>query len=137
MAIMANVTLADGQATPVNHIFGPQGTKDGIATYYDRSGGIAIGYPRVTFKLDEATASRPNNKLTLRVVRPVLEVTAPSTATGIQPAPTLAYNLVADVTFVLPQRSTLAERNDILAYAKNLLANGIVTSAVQNYEQVW
>lgn len=137
MAALANLTLADGQATPVTHTFGPQGIENGIATWLDRSGGIAVGYPRVTFRLDEAGPSKANNKLTVRVVRPVLEVTSPSTSTGIQPAPTLAYNLVSEASFVLPQRSALAERNDILAYTKNLLANALVTNAVQNYEQVW
>lgn len=137
MSQMANLTLADGQATPVNHTFGPQGFQDAIATWLDRSGGIAVGYPKVTFRLDEANANKANNKLTVRVVRPVLEATSPSTSTGIQPAPTLAYNLVFEANFVLPQRSALAERNDILAYAKNLLANAIVTNAVQNYEQIW
>jgi hypothetical protein len=71
------------------------------------------------------------------VVLPVLEVTSPSTATGIQPAPTKAYDLLCNVEVVLPERSSLQERKDAFAYLKNFLANAVFTSAVQDLEGVF
>jgi len=138
MTAIAALTLADGQATPVNHTFSPVNIDmAGIAKWADRSGGIALGYPVVTLNLRQPSKTNRNYKLTAKVVTPVLEVTSPSTATGIQPAPTLAYNIIFNVDAVLPERSTLAQRNDALAYFKNAVANAVFTAAVQNFESVY
>jgi hypothetical protein len=138
MTAIAALTLADGQATPVNHTFSPVNIDaEGVAKWADRSGGIALGFPIVSYTIRNPTKSNRNYKLTLRVVTPVLEVTSPSTATGIQPAPTKAYDLTAFTEIVLPERSTLAERNNLIAYMKNYLANAVVTSGVQNFESVY
>jgi hypothetical protein len=57
--------------------------------------------------------------------------------TGIQPAPTLAYPLTATVEFVMSERSTQAERKNLLAYLKNALANAVITNAINDYEKVY
>lgn len=138
MAQIAALTIANGAATPVNHTFAPV-NKDaaGVAKWADRVDGIAIGYPTVTYQLRIPTVSNRNYKLTARVALPVLEVTSPSTSSGIQPAPTLAYTLTANVEIVLPERSTLAQRNDLLAYVRNYLSNAVITSGVQNFESIF
>lgn len=138
MSAIASMTLADGQATPVNHTFAPVGIDQAsVAKWADRSGGIALGFPAVSFSLRAPSKASRNFRLTAKVVTPVLEVTSPSTATGIQPAPTLAYNLVANVDIILPERSTVAQRKDLLAYLQNYLASTVVESAVEDFEQVY
>lgn len=138
MTAIAALMLADGLATPVNHTFSPVDINEGVAKWADRSGGIALGYPVVTFSTRQPTKGSRAYKLTAKVVTPVLEVTSPSTSSGIQPAPTLAYNLVGTFEMVLPERSTLAQRKDLLAYFKNFLANAtVVTAAVENFESVY
>jgi hypothetical protein len=91
----------------------------------------------VSQSLRVPTKGSRNYRLTVKVSLPVLEQTSPSTATGIQPAPTKAYDLTFNGEFILPERSTLANRNDILAYVKNYIANAVVSSAVQNFEAVY
>jgi len=139
MTAIAALTLADGQGTPVNHTFNPVNIDNvGVAKWADRSGGIALGFPTVSFSLRNPTQSSRAYKLTAKVVTPVLEVTSPSTASGIQPAPTLAYNLIATLDMVLPERSTVAQRKDLLAFLKNYLANAaVMTAAVENFEAVY
>lgn len=138
MSAIAALTLADGQTTPVNHTFNPVNIDSaGIAKWADRSGGIALGYPVVTFSLRSPTKTSRNFKLTAKVVTPILEVTSPSTSTGIQPAPTKAYDLLATIDMVLPERSSVAQRKDLLAYLKNFLANAVMTAAVENQETVF
>jgi len=140
MTAIAALTLADGQGTPANHTFSPVNIDSaGVARWADRSGGIALGFPVVTasMKAPAAKGSR-SYRHTFKVVVPVLEVTSPSTATGIQPAPTKAFDLIFNGEFVLPERSTLAQRNDLLAYVKNFIANAaVVPQAVQNFEAVY
>lgn len=138
MSAIASMTLADGQATPVNHTFAPVSIDvANVAKWSDRSGGIALGFSTVSFSLRSPSKASRNFRLTAKVVTPVLEVTSPSTATGIQPAPTLAYNLIANVDIVLPERSTVAQRKDLIAYLKNYLATTVIQNAVENFEQVY
>jgi hypothetical protein len=138
MSAIASMTLADGQATPANHTFAPVGIDQAsVAKWADRSGGIALGFPAVSFSLRSPSKTSRNFRLTAKVVTPVLEVTSPSTSTGIQPAPTLAYNLVANVDIVLPERSTVAQRKDLIAFLKNYLATTTIQNAVENFEQVY
>ena len=138
MTAIAALTLADGQTTPANHTFNPVNIDQaGVAKWADRSGGIALGFPVVTFSMRNPSKTSRNYKVMGKVVVPVLEVTSPSTASGIQPAPTLAYNLTFNFDMVLPERSTLAQRNDLLAYSKNVLSHAVISAAVQSFESVY
>jgi len=139
MTAIAALTLANGESTPANKTFNPVSIDAaGVARWADRSGGIALGYPVVTFALKSPSKTSRAYKVTAKVQLPVLEQTSASTASGIQPAPTLAYNLLANVEMVLPERSTLAQRKDMLAFLRNYLANAtVITAAVENFESVY
>jgi len=140
MTAIAALTIADGAATPANHTFSPVNIDQvGVAKWADRSSGIALGFPVLSFSMKTPSVKGARNyRAMIKVALPVLEVTSPSTSTGIQPAPTKAYDLLASVEFVLPERSTLAQRNDLLAYVKNFLANTtVVPPAVQSFESVY
>jgi hypothetical protein len=139
MAAIAQVVLANGEATPVNKNFDPVNIINDVSSWADRSGGSALGYPVISLSVRPPVsgAKTRNNKVTFKVITPVLEVTSPSTATGIQPAPTKAYDLVFDGSFILPERCSLAERKNILAFAKNAFSHAILTNAVWNLEPVY
>jgi hypothetical protein len=138
MGTIANLVLTDAAATPVNHTFGPVNVDpNGVAHWADRSGGIALGFPTASMSLREPNKQTRNYKLTLKVVTPVLEVTSPSTSTGIQPAPTKAYDLLATVEIILPERSSLQQRKDIAAMVRDFIAEGIVTTAIESFEPVF
>jgi len=138
MSAIAPLTLADGQATPANHTFNPVNVdSNGVAKWADRSGGIALGYPVVTVSLRQPSSSSRSYKIVAKVVTPVLDISSPSTSTGIQPAPSKAYDLIGTLEFVLPERSTLQQRKDLLAYTKNVLANSAMTSAIQDFENIY
>jgi len=138
MSAIASLTLNDGASTPVTHTFAPVKIDPaGIAKWADRSGGIALGYPVITMSLREPSKTSRNYKLMAKVVVPTLEVTSPSTSTGIQPAPTKAYDCLATVEMVFPERTTLAERKNLSAFVKNLLSNAVTTAAVENFEAVY
>lgn len=133
MAAVANIILADGQSTPVNHTFNPTDIKSDVVTYHDKSSGIIAGFPRVTIGRRLATPSNRNVKTTSRVYLPVLE-TAATAASGFTPGPTLSYALSGNVDVVIPDRATAAERADLYAYLKNLVANAVFGSAVKDMD---
>lgn len=145
MPALASITINDGQATPVAHTFNPVGPdKNGVQFYHDQSGGIAIGFPSISLDLKVPGQAIPGQsskasrvyRASFKMILPILEVTT-SSATGIEPAPTKAYDLTVKGEFILPERSTLDNRKDILAYARNLLATTVISALVHNLEKVY
>jgi len=130
----------------------PEGFKQqGVAKWVNRSGGIAIGYSALTMSVRPPTQASRVYKVTAKLVIPTLEQTSPSTATGIQPAPTKAYDCTCVMEFMLPERSTLAERTTLLSCVAGMFFDQIQASdgspisntgsplkpAVLNFEDVY
>jgi len=142
MASRANLVINDGQAAPVAHTFNPNSGDGNVAgvsiiSYEDRSGGIQVGFPIVEIHTRRASKTMKNQKVSIIVKNPVMEVVSNSTVSGIEPAPTVAYDCVFRGEFILPERSSLASRKDILAYTKNLLAHAALSSAIHDLESPW
>lgn len=133
MAAVANIVLADGQASPVNHTFVPTKQLPGGFIYHDKATGVVVGFPslQITSRLPDSTT--PNYKCSGKVTVPILE-TAATAASGFTPGPTVAYRNVVETNVVIPARATLAERKDIYAYGKNLLAHAVFGSLVQDMD---
>lgn len=144
MPAFAALTVNDGAATPVAHTFSQVSLdqKEGLARYADRSGGVALGYPQISLQIlypqgrGRISDSSRVNRVKVTIELPVMEVLSGSDA-GYTPAPTVAYTMRFQGEFILPERATLQNRKDILAYCKNLLANAVVTSLVQDTEAIW
>lgn len=146
MPTIANITINDGLATPVAHTFKPVNIDaQDVSHYEDMVSGIPLGYGRLSISLRRpSTSLAPGANSRLAVFRckmkleiPTLEVTSPSTGSGIQAAPTVSHTTLFTGEFVLPARGTLQERKDILAYAKNLLSNAIATDVAVNLENLY
>lgn len=137
MPAFSALTINDGAATPVSHTFGQRTLIGTEASFVDRSGGITLGYPLVIVNSMPPTRTSRLSKVRVKVVLPVMETVNASTYNGITPAPTKAYDLTFDGMFFLPERCTLAQRKDILAYAKNLLSNALTTALVETQETVY
>lgn len=140
MGSQANLAINDGQATPVSHTFYTNGAgwsdslQGLLASWVDRSAAAAVGFWKVSMSFKEPNKQRKNYLVVVKSEVPVLEVVNASTYSGITPAPTVSYNPIAKTEFSIPERSSLASRKDLLAIHRNLLANAIVTSAVQDLE---
>lgn len=138
MAVRANITLTDAAGTPVNHVFKPLQTgSDGVIGWRDSNQAIYAGQAVLTVSQRLAARNSKATKVVWKLETPVLEQTSPSTATGIQPAPTVAYTPLATIEFVLPDRMSLQERKDLLAQIRDLIDEAIVTSQVQDLEMIW
>lgn len=136
MATFANLTINDGQATPVAHTFNARRIDGIVAKYQDISGGIALGYPTITLSTREPVQGSDVYKVVAKVSVPVLETISGTSYAGIIAAPQLAYTTTCNMEFLLPARSTLAVRKDLLAYVKNLLANAVPTAMVHDLDMV-
>lgn len=115
--------------TGVSRTYDPEGFQlPGVASWVDRSGGIAIGYPRISLSLRPPTKASRLYKCVLKVSLPTLEQTSASTASGIQPAPTLAYQHLGVLEMILPERGALWERKALLDTLHSLFLTTITAS---------
>lgn len=149
MPAIAAITLANGEATPVNHTFNPLGqdAKTGIWWFEDASPRVSttssLGFPRIGIQTKRQTSSEAGtsagtivNRVQITVALPQLE-TLGTSSSGLTPAPTIAYVDRAKMEFILPARDALADRKDVLAFAKNALANANVIDLVQNLSALY
>lgn len=146
MPSVAPIVINDGQATPVSHTFNPSGYnhQTGYRRFIDRSLGVSALNPEIHFGFfaAPATTSRVKgqsidnlaNKIVMKVMVPVPDVTAPASGSGIQPAPSKAYEELCTVTWTHPIRGGKATREDSFAYVKNLLALAAVKTVVVDQE---
>lgn len=131
MPAIGTVAISDGQSTPVSHSFDPVTTTGNESRYADRSGGIAAGYPLLQISQKDPSNGSRNFRMQFNIVLPTV-VTDP-----VSGANTVTRTARFNGEFVLPEGSVLQERKDILAFAKNLLANAVTTAVVQNLEHVY
>lgn len=144
MGQRANIILADGQATPVDHTFAPtQDAKNGNSIFLDRSGGIAAGYPTMVINLREPdpafTVRKDASRLfksDVRIIVPTLETISNNSA-GYTPAPSAAYACMGRLQMFMPERSTTQERKNLQAYMRNWLAHAVANSLYQDNEGIW
>jgi hypothetical protein len=132
MAAIAPITINDGKATPVAHVFNPIQT---VPPTFHENGNTSvpvIGENEILISLKKSGGAIQKAVVTLRV--PVLEVQSGSSYSGYEAPPKVAYYMQANIEFNLPNRSTAAQRKDLRVLAANLLANAQVISLVDTLE---
>jgi len=139
MPAIAPIVINDGAVAPVAHTFAPESIAADIATWTDRVTGIAVGYSYLTQQVRKPVKGSNSKvyKVTLKLWVPTLEVTSPSTGTGIQPAPTKAYDCMCVMEWLLPERASTQNRKDLYALVKNWLATSVPKAAVEDLDPVY
>lgn len=131
MSAIANIAILDGQGTPATHTFYPV-QSDPIALYRENLPALAlIGQGTASLEI----RSKVHDSLQrIRVVLalPALETATGANANGYTAAPRVAYTNTATVDFILPARSTAAQRKDLRVLLSNLLLDAQVIDTVDN-----
>lgn len=114
----------------VTHTYEPVGyVREGVARWVDRSGGIQVGYPWVELSVRNPVNNGARmNRITLTFALPTLEQTSASTASGIQPAATKAYDHFFKGEWLFPERGLRWERVAMLRLLISLLHQQINAS---------
>lgn len=137
MSAIAAITLTDGAATPKNRVFAPTKKEGQVAIYHNRESGIVVGFDALTSQVRPADSKAKTTRLTYKLATPILEQTSPSTSTGIQPAPTVAYTLIGTIEFVLPERCSKQDRKNLRTMMTDLLQEAVIVEAVDDYNFVY
>jgi len=138
MSQITYVTVADAQATPVGHNFYPNGRDEkGVFWMVDRSQANAIGYWKISIEFKEpanAQAGVSSKDRSFRVRfglhEPVLEVLGNNSTSGVLPAPTVAYIPRSFTEFIIPERATLLDRQNLRKMMGNIIASQAQFSAI-------
>lgn len=133
MTLFADLTINDGKATPVAHIFKVKLNDNMVSLWEDRVGGVPVGYGIVKMTTKDTATVR---KVEIAIAIPTLEAVSGANPAGFTPAPKVGYTHRANIEFILPQRGSVAERVDILAYAKNFLALAMSTAVITTGEEI-
>lgn len=138
MPAIANISVTDAETTPVEHSFVPNNgqAKDDPSVSFNKIGGIYAGFEKLTTLVRRSNTGKAT-KVSLQLVCPTLAQTSPSTGSGIQPQPTVAYNRLAKVEFTFPDACTLQERKNIRAMVTSLLAQESVLSAIDDMSPLY
>lgn len=137
MGLRANIVLTDGQLTPVNHTFSPTKSDGDTLLFIDKTQSVYVGQNRLSVTQKPASKSSPYNSAVWRLLQPILAVTAPTTNTGIQPAPSVAYENSAGINFKFHSRSTAEERKDVLYMMRDLINEAIVFEQTANLDFIF
>lgn len=140
MPTFGQLLLTDSYpSTPVDHPFDPVTIDGNVARYADREGGIPIGFSTLDISIRPPSPKSLEKMylVTIKLRLPTLEVTSPSTSTGYQPAPSVAYSNIAEFKFWLSERSTVAERAAIISMMGGLLGASVVTDMVQDLAAIY
>lgn len=135
MSAISSIVLADGQTTPANHTFTPARPQvgDDFAQWRNVEGDTLTGGRQLSLRVRQLTTGYVVEG---QVKDPVLSLIPDNCCTPSN-VPQVAYTAIFDFKFRIPASANAANRKDILAYAKNFLANTAVKSAVENIEITW
>lgn len=132
MSAQGNLVINDGQTTPVARTFSARGADMKMALWTDISTGVGIGMGRVTLSYNQDQSANGSYKVELRITIPVMEVISGSDG-GYTPIPKVAFNCFGKVEFVMPNRSSLQNRKDLIAFVKNALGAAVLSETVADY----
>lgn len=138
MAARGNITLTDGATTPVAHVFYPITKKGEVLFWVDRTAtSVPIGQDQLSLLQRVPGKQAKSYKFSWKLQKKTLEQTSPSTTTGIQPQPTLAYENIAAIDIVCHERSSLQERRDLLTQVRDLIDEAITTAQVESLDLIY
>jgi len=127
-SLIGTVDFTTSATVGVDKTFDPEGMiAPGVYRWVDRSAGIAVGYPFLTLSVRPPSKASRVYRVTVKLGLPTLE-TVGNAYNGITPGPTMAYQCLGVMEFMLPERSTSTERTAFLSHIRSLFATTINAS---------
>lgn len=120
------ITIKDGQTTPVDHVLSPVTTDGWLAHLAER-----IGYPKEY--LTCSVSVRPSSS-TSPMYRTKLQIKQPVVIDNAGGCPDVAFTNMVTIEFLTHEMSGDQMRNDILAFARNILSNTDIATVVTKNE---
>lgn len=126
MPAIANLTIADGQASPANHTFAVSTTDGQKAKWLEKTAGSSLGYYQLTYSARSAGSPTAADVVEVGLILPTLSIDGTLISQ--------ARKSSASVRFNFAQTATDQERKDLVAYVANFMANASVKAAIPAIE---
>lgn len=131
MSQIANISIADGKATPVVHVFGPV-TSAPEAMYRESLLGLPLVGQGTLSSMLKSAANAPIQRIRVKLNLPALETATGQNASGYTAAPKIAYSNEVVVDFLLSSRGTPDQRKDLRVMLSNLLKDAQFVDLIDN-----
>jgi len=132
MAALANIAILDSAATPVSHTYSPISNSNDLTVWRENTvAGSLAGQPsiKLTSKLNPMASGMSRMRITVDLPA---ESALGTSSEGYKAIPKVDYTCRATVDFILPNRSSAAQRKDLRVRLANLLGNALVIDSVDN-----
>jgi hypothetical protein len=126
--VLANQLSTTDAAIGYDTTLSPERISNGVARYVDRAASAYVGAISMTLSVRPPTKDSRVTKVTHMLHYPILETNGDSSASGILPAPTKAYELMYKGEWFLPERSTTAQRTILASLVVSSLSTTIAAS---------
>lgn len=104
--------------------------------WQEQSATSAIGFSDIVVKSRPIKPGVELQRINGSLSIPTLDITAPASGTGIQPAPSVAYSMDFTFGFKLPTRGTTTEKWELYFRAKDLITEAFLEAMVKSNDQV-
>lgn len=131
MPQLANITINDGESTPVAHVFAPVTTDGFLARLKERVGAIASVFPSLNVQFRE-----PLNGQRDRVYR-IKETIQMPVAVTIDGVVSIDHTDYAHVEYVISERSSEQQRKNLRMLVSNSQANATLATVVDKLEPLY
>lgn len=135
MPQIAAVSIADGEATAVTHVFNPIATNPKPQWRRNGVSVPAVGMERLESSTKLATTANGVHKHTMQLVVPVMEQTTGGNSSGYVAPPGVAHELRGVINIFNHQRSTKQDRKNLRILLANWLLSAAAASQIDDLEQ--
>jgi hypothetical protein len=132
MPSASTISLNDGQATPVAHVFSPkvQVTPGSTILTNSDDNTTSAGDLRLHLGFSSANSKRKTNRVKYEFAYPV-------EATDADGITRVAYTGRFSIDVVIPEEMTQAERDDLAAYLKNAMSDSVLQGYVSDLDPMY
>lgn len=134
MADIANLSLGDGLATPVNHVFTPVTSNmgsSGVAMWRDSTSGLTIlSAPRITLRNGVVDPRTYLRRVRGAVEIPVMEVITGQNSAGYSAAPRVAHTVTLKFEAIVNARATEQQIKDARVFLGGALYSAPFIDAI-------
>lgn len=129
MPAIGNIAIADAEASPVTHTFGPVTTTGALAKLANRTSTTVPGWETLQVDLRQPKSEKGAYQMVIGFNDPV-EATVDGSVV-------VARNNSAQLTLNFSQQATAQERKNTLKLMSNLLAHATIVTVVDQLEPIY
>jgi hypothetical protein len=129
MSTITSITVNDGEAAPVAHVYTPLFPEKGKANYI-RKGATPLDAEALTVSDNQFSSTSG-----IDIVKTKIQV--PETVTDADGVVTVAFFHECNVTFNLPRVGTVQQRKNIRVLMANMLLDAVIVAAVDDREPIY